>query len=70
MDYENEARYFIESLESIADFEELTTDIVATFCDAIYVKTIKENKVAKEYKVRICFGPLDDCIKGFLNHEC
>ena len=70
VDYENEARYFIESLESIADFDELTTDIVATFCDAIYVKTIKENRVAKEYKVRICFGPLDDCIKGFLNHEC
>ena len=69
IDYESEAKHYIECLEDIADFNELTTDIISTFCDAIYIKTTKERGVAKEYKVRICFGALDDCIRGFLNYE-
>ena len=69
IDYETEAKHYYEKLVEIANFEELTTDIISTFCESITIKNNKVNKVSVGFELKINYGKLDDCIRGFLNHE-
>ena len=67
VDYSSCAMDFIKALERIQDKEVLDVNVIASICNSIHIKSVKENRRAVKFIVRIVYGALDEVIRGFIN---
>ena len=58
---------FIKALERIQDKEVLDVNVIASVCNSIHIQSVKENRRAVKFIVRIVYGALDEVIRGFIN---
>ena len=67
VDYSNCAIDFVNTLEKIQDQEVLDVNVIASICNSIHIQSVKENRRAVKFIVRILYGVLDEVIRGFIN---